>query len=83
MKYQLTLGLHYIVFDFVLIVNTVPVATEYFCSKTGSPFSSRTTSPFSSVSLPSFQINSNTTSYVTVVKKIGDIPFVPATIGGY
>ncbi len=69
-------------FDFVLMVNTVPVATEYACSKTGSPFSSRTGFPFSSTfftqffkSIPIPPVTS------TVVRKIGEIPLVPPTIG--
>ena len=69
-------------FVFVLIVSTVPVSTEYTCSKTGSPLSLRTTSPFESVFLTQF-FKSKPIPPVTstVVKKIGEIPFVPATIG--
>ena len=69
-------------FDFVLMVKTVPVATEYTSSKTGSPASLRTTLPSASTcffqfckSIPIPPVTS------TVVKKIGEIPLVPATIG--
>ncbi|MNF99436.1 hypothetical protein D3C85_1531090 [compost metagenome] len=69
-------------FDFVLIVRTVPVATEYTSSKTGSPLSLRTTSPLASVSFTQFLRSSPIPPVTsTVVRKIGEIPFVPATIG--
>ena len=67
---------------FVLIVKTVPVATEYTCSKIGSPFSSRTNSPFASVFLTQFFKSIPIPPVTsTVVRKIGEIPFVPPTIG--
>jgi hypothetical protein len=51
---SLALCPHYITLVLVLIVKTVPVATEY-SSKTTSPFSLRTAFPFSSTTLPSFE----------------------------
>jgi hypothetical protein len=67
---------------FVLIVKTVPVATEYTCSNTVSPFSSRTSSPLVSVFLTQFFKSIPIPPVTsTVVRKIGEIPFVPPTIG--
>ena len=66
----------------MLIVSTVPVATEYTSSRIGSPLSLRTGLPFSSNFFTQF-LRSKPIPPVTstVVKKIGEIPFVPATIG--
>ena len=66
----------------VLMVNTVPVSTLYLCSSTG--FSSLLIIGFPSVS--SFLVQFFRSTPIppvtpTVVRKIGDIPFVPATIG--
>ena len=66
----------------VLMVSTVPVSTEYFCSRTGfsSLFrigfpsaSSFFTQFFRSIPMPPVT--------PTVVRKIGEMPLVPATIG--
>ena len=64
------------------MVRTVPVATEYTSSKTGSPLSLRTTFPLASVFFTQF-LRSKPIPPVTstVVKKIGEIPLVPPTIG--
>ena len=69
-------------FVFVLIVRTVPVATEYTSSSTGSPAASTTTFPWSSNFFTQF-LRSIPIPPVTptVVRKIGEIPFVPAIIG--
>ena len=66
----------------VSIVNTVPVATEYNSFSTASPFSSTTVLPLASTFLTQF-LRSRPIPPVTstVVRKIGAIPFVPATIG--
>ena len=55
LKYLSIQFLRCIIFSFVLMVKTVPVATEYFSSKTISPFSFLTGFPFSSTFLPSFE----------------------------
>ena len=69
-------------FSLVLMVRTLPVSTEYACSKTGSPLASRMVFPsassfliqlFKSIPIPPVTL--------TVVRKIGEIPLVPATIG--
>ena len=66
----------------MLIVRTVPVATEYTCSRVASPASSKTMFPcessffaqfFKSIPIPPVT--------PTVVRKMGEIPFVPAIIG--
>ncbi len=66
----------------MLIVNTTPVFTEYKFLRTGSSFSSKIVSPFlfffftqffKSIPIPPVT--------PTVVRKIGEIPLVPATIG--
>ena len=66
----------------VFILKTVPVSTEYFCSSTGLSSlliigfpseSSFLTQFFKSIPIPPVT--------PTVVKKIGETPFVPATIG--
>ena len=67
---------------FVLIFRTVPVSTEYNCSSTG-------LSSLLIIGLPSESnfftqfLRSNPIPPVTptVVRKMGEIPFVPATIG--
>ncbi len=66
----------------VFMVRTVPVETSYACSRIGSSFSSRTTFPAASVFFTQF-FRSKPIPPVTstVVKKIGEIPFVPPTIG--
>ena len=69
-------------FFFVLIVKIVPVFTEYTSSNIGSPSESKIVFPCSSFfffqffkSIPIPPVTS------TVVRKIGEIPFVPAIIG--
>ncbi|MNX75278.1 hypothetical protein D3C86_1067440 [compost metagenome] len=66
----------------MLIVKTDPVATEYTSSRTGSPASSSTTLPSASNFFTQF-LRSIPIPPVTptVVRKIGEIPFVPAIIG--
>ena len=66
----------------VSIVSTVPVATEYASSNTGSPFSSVIVLPSASTFLTQF-LRSRPIPPVTstVVRKIGAIPLVPATTG--
>ena len=67
---------------FVLIVNTVPVSTLYLCSSTG--LSSLLIIGFPSESSFFVQFLRSTPMppvTPTVVKKIGEIPFVPATTG--
>ena len=70
------------VFVFVLIVRTVPVSTEYFCSRIGLPSLFKIGLPFSSSFFTQF-FRSRPIPPVTptVVWKIGEMPFVPATIG--
>ena len=66
----------------MLIFNTVPVSTLYFCSRTG-------LSSLLIIGLPSessfftqfFRSTPIPPVTPTVVKNIGEIPFVPATIG--
>ena len=64
------------------MLRTVPVSTEYFCSRTGFPSlfiigfpsgSNFFTQFFKSIPIPPVT--------PTVVKNIGEIPLVPATIG--
>ena len=64
------------------MVSTVPVLTEYTSSRIASPSLSKTVFPFGSFFLTQF-LRSMPIPPVTstVVKKIGDIPLVPATIG--
>ena len=66
----------------MFIVRTVPVSIEYICSSTGSLFLSMIKFPllsffflqfFKSIPIPPVT--------PTVVRKIGEMPFVPATIG--
>ena len=66
----------------MLIVSTVPVATEYSSFKIGSPSSSRIVFPSASFCTTQF-FRSNPIPPVTptVVKKIGAIPLVPAITG--
>ena len=66
----------------VLMVNTEPVSTEYTCSSTGSPSSSRTIWPSLSTFFTQF-LRSTPMPPVTptVVKKMGEMPLVPATTG--
>ena len=64
----------------VLIVRIVPVSTLYFFSRTGSPSELRTVLPFESFFLTQFLRSSPIPPVTsTVVKNIGEIPFVPAT----
>ena len=67
---------------FVSIFSTVPVSTEYFWSRTGLPSLLRIGLPFSSSFLTQF-FRSRPMPPVTptVVRKIGEMPLVPATIG--
>ena len=77
-----SLPLLYSFLVFVLIVKTVPVDTEYICSKTGSPSSSRIRFPNEScLFLQFFKSNPIPPVTSTVVKNIGDTPFVPAITG--
>ena len=64
------------------MVRTVPVSTEYFCSRTGLPSLLIIGLPFESSFLPQL-LRSIPIPPVTpmVVEKIGEIPNVPATIG--
>ena len=72
----------YSFFVFVLIVSIVPVETEYICSKTGSPSSSSIRLPDEScLFFQFFKSNPIPPVTSTVVKNIGDTPFVPAITG--
>jgi hypothetical protein len=59
------------------------VATEYASSKTTSPFSLRTAFPFHQVLYPVLRSKPIPPVTSTVVRKIGEIPFVPATSEQY
>ena len=69
-------------FFFVLIVSNVPDLTEYISSRIGSPLLLIIVLPLLSFFFFQF-LRSRPIPPVTstVVKKIGDIPFVPATTG--
>ena len=72
----------YSLFVFVLIVRTVPVATEYICSKIGSPSLSRIRLPDEScLFFQFFKSNPIPPVTSTVVRNIGETPFVPAITG--
>jgi hypothetical protein len=64
----------------VLIVRTVPVATEYTSSRIASPASSKTTF-LANLAFAQFLRSPIPPVTPTVVRKIGEIPFVPAIIG--
>ena len=64
------------------MVSSVPVSTEYNCSKIGSPSLFKIIFPSESFFLTQFFKSIPIPPVTpTVVRKIGDIPFVPATIG--
>ena len=66
----------------MFIVRTVPVLTEYNSSKIGSPSESVTVFPCSSFFFTQFFRSSPIPPVTpTVVRKIGEIPLVPAIIG--
>ena len=66
----------------VLMVSTVPVSTEKTCSSTTSPSSSITGLPSSPIFLTQFFRSIPIPPVTpTVVRKMGEIPFVPPTIG--
>ncbi|MNI34674.1 hypothetical protein D3C73_886720 [compost metagenome] len=67
---------------FASIFRTVPVSTEYFCSRIGLPSLLRIGLPFSSSFLTQFfRLMPIPPVTSTVVAKIGEMPLVPATIG--
>ncbi len=64
------------------MVRTVPVSTEYFCSRIGLPSLFRIGLPSSSVFLTQFFRSMPMPPVTpTVVRKIGEMPLVPATTG--
>ena len=72
----------YNVLFFVLIVRTVPVSTEYACSRIGLSSLFKIGQPLESSFFTQFFKSTPIPPVTpTVVKKIGEIPFVPAIIG--